>query len=67
MIAETEASEVTIRLLSSIGHSVTEPQAVHIETTGSPDPDIVLDIAEDCFADWAGVTDRLIDGRYELY
>lgn len=67
LIAETDASEVTIRLLSSIGHSVTEPQAVHIETTGSPDPDSVLDIAEDCFGDWAAVTDRLIDGQYELY
>jgi len=67
MIAEADVSEVTIRLLSSIGHSVTEPQAVHIETTANPDPAQVLDIAEDCFADWAGVTDRLIDGQYELY
>lgn len=67
LIAETDASEVTIRLLSSIGHSVTEPQAVHIEAAGDPDPDKVRDIAEDCFADWAGVTDRLISGEYELY
>lgn len=67
MIHETDASEVTIRLLSSIGHSVTEPQAVHIESAGEPDAAQVLDIAEDCFADWAGVTDRLIDGQYELY
>jgi S-adenosylmethionine synthetase len=67
MIAETDASEVTIRLLSSIGHSVTEPQAVHIETAGNPDEAAVRDIAEDCFADWSGVTERLIDGQYELY
>jgi len=67
MISETDASEVTIRLLSSIGHFVTEPQAVHIEHAGDPDADQVLRIAEDCFADWAGVTDRLIDGQYELY
>lgn len=67
MIAETDASEVTIRLLSSIGHSVTEPQTVHIETAGDPDPDRVLDITEDCFQDWSGVTERLIDGQYELY
>ncbi len=67
MIAETDASEVTIRLLSSIGHSVTEPQAVHIEATGDLSSDEILDIAEDCFADWSGVTERLIDGKYELY
>jgi len=67
MIAETDASEVTIRLLSSIGHSVTEPQAVHVEVAGNPDEASVRDIAEDCFADWSGVTERLIDGQYELY
>jgi S-adenosylmethionine synthetase len=67
LIAETDANEVTIRLLSSIGHSVTEPQAVHIETAGNPDEAAVRDIAEDCFADWSGVTDRLINGQYELY
>lgn len=67
MTAETDTSEVTIRLLSSIGHSVTEPQVVHIESAGDADPDTVRDIAEDCFADWAGVTERLIDGEYELY
>ena len=67
MIAETDASEVTIRLLSSIGHSVTEPQAVHIEAAGNPDEATVRDITEDCLADWSGVTERLIDGQYELY
>ncbi len=67
LIAETAASEVTIRLLSSIGHSVTEPQAVHIEIAGEPNPDSVEDITQECFDDWAGVTERLINGEYELY
>jgi len=67
LIAETDATEATIRLLSSIGHSVTEPQAVHIETAGMPDPEIVSRIADDCFGDWAAVTQRLIDGYYELF
>lgn len=67
LIAETEATEATIRLLSSIGHSVTEPQVAHIETTNSPDPVVVQRIVEDCFGDWANVTRRLIDGFYELY
>lgn len=67
LIAETSASEVTIRLLSSIGHLVTEPQAVHVETTGEPDHAQVVTIAENCFDDWSGVTQRLIDGQYELF
>lgn len=67
LIAETDISEVTIRLLSSIGHSVTEPQVVHIETDGDVDKSVVRRTTEDCFGDWAGVTDRLIDGQYELY
>ncbi|MDK1026693.1 MAG: methionine adenosyltransferase [Actinomycetota bacterium] len=67
LIAETDASEVTIRLLSSIGHSVTEPQAVHIETAGTLGVDEARNIAEKCFDDWSGVTERLIDGQYELY
>jgi len=67
MIAETSASEVTIRLLSSIGHLVTEPQVVHIEAVGDPDRGRVEEIAGDCFADWANVTRRLIAGEYELF
>jgi S-adenosylmethionine synthetase len=67
LIAETSATETTIRLLSSIGHSVTEPQRVHIETAGEPDPGTVAEIAQDCFDDWSGVTERLIAGEYELY
>ncbi len=67
LIAETSATEATIRLLSSIGHSVTEPQQVHVETAGEPDPDRVARITQDCFDDWSGVTERLIAGDYELY
>ncbi|MEN8239441.1 MAG: methionine adenosyltransferase [Actinomycetota bacterium] len=67
LVAETSATESTIRLLSSIGHSVTEPQQVHIETAGEPDPGTVAEIAQDCFADWSGVTERLVAGEYELY
>jgi len=67
LIAETDTSEVTIRLLSSIGHSVTEPQVVHIESDSELDASDAQRIAEDCFGDWAGVTERLIDGQYELY
>jgi hypothetical protein len=46
---------------------VTQPQQVHVETVGEPDPDAVADIAQDCFDDWSGVTERLIEGEYELY
>lgn len=67
LLAETELDEVTIRLLSSIGHPVTEPQTVHVETVGQIDEGRILDISHDCFADWAGVTERLIDGQYELF
>ena len=67
LIAETEATEATVRLLSSIGHPVTQPQTVHIETTNSPDRDLVDQIVADCFGDWANVTDRLIAGEYQLF
>lgn len=67
LISETSIEEVTIRLLSSIGHLVTEPQAVHVEVSGSAADDAVTEIVHDCFADWSGVTDRLIDGAYELF
>lgn len=67
IIAETSATETTVRLLSSIGHPVTEPQAVHVEVVGGPDPAEIAMIAKESFADWAGVRDRLIAGRYELF
>ena len=59
--------ETTIRLLSSIGHPVTEPQAVHIQVVGHPDEAHVAGIVADAFADWDGVRDRLIDGHYDLF
>lgn len=67
LIENTNTDEVTIRLLSSIGHSVTEPQAVHVEVAGDVDEADVRRIAEDCFGDWSAVTDRLVNGEYELY
>lgn len=67
LVTETDTSEVTMRLLSSIGHAVTEPQAVHVEVAGSASEERVRVISEECFDDWAGVTDRLIAGEYELF
>ncbi len=68
LMDELDVAEVTIRLLSSIGHPVTSPQAVHLEIAGGPVDDVaVLTIVEESFEDWAGVRDRLIAGEYELY
>ena len=67
LIAETDTSDVTLRLLSSIGHLVTEPQAVHVEVAGTVDERQVDQISAECFDDWAAVTDRLIAGEYELF
>jgi S-adenosylmethionine synthetase len=67
VIAETAADETTIRMLSSIGRPVTEPQVVHIETTDNVDEAAVEMIVKESFADWHGVRDRLIAGAYELY
>ncbi len=64
---ETGVTESTIRMLSSIGRSVTDPEAVHIEKTGDADPVQIEQIVKECLADWEGVRDRLIDGKYELY
>ena len=65
--AETGISESTIRMLSSIGRPVADPEAVHIEKAGDADPAVVERITKECLADWQGVQDRLIAGRYELY
>jgi len=67
VIAETAADETTIRMLSSIGRPVTEPQMVHVETAGKVDEAIVAVIVKESLTDWEGVRDRLIDGAYELY
>jgi S-adenosylmethionine synthetase len=64
---ETDISESTIRMLSSIGRSVANPEAVHIEAVGESDRDQVQTIVTECLADWRGVRDRLIAGYYELY
>ncbi len=65
--AETDITESTIRMLSSIGRSVADPETVHIEKVGEADPAAVEEITSECLADWRGVRDRLIDGYYELY
>ena len=67
LLAETATSEATVRLLSSIGHPVTEPQAAHVEVMGEADEGVVAAIAKESFNDWSGVRDRLIAGDYELF
>jgi S-adenosylmethionine synthetase len=64
---EIAIEESTIRLLSSIGRSVTNPEAVHIEAVGEVDNAQVERIVAECLIDWRGVRDRLIDGYYQLY
>ena len=60
-------AETTIRMLSSIGHPVTEPQGVHIEAAGAIDDAAAEVIVKESLSDWLGVRDRLIAGSYELY
>ncbi|MDJ0960015.1 MAG: methionine adenosyltransferase [Acidimicrobiia bacterium] len=67
LIAESDINEVTVRLLSSIGHPVTDPQAAHIEVVGPHDEAHIAAVVKDCFSDWRGVRDGLIAGEYELY
>jgi len=67
IVDETEADETTIRMLSSIGHPVTEPQMVHVEIAGSADDAAVEVIVKESLSDWLGVRDRLIAGFYDLY
>ncbi len=65
--AETGITESTIRMLSSIGRSVADPETVHIEAAGDANEAQIQAIVAECLADWRGVRDRLIDGFYELY
>ena len=67
VLNETPATETTVRMLSSIGRPVTEPQATHVEVSHEVDETHVADIVRDCLDDWSGVRDRLIAGKYELY
>ena len=67
LLAESDISETTIRLLSSIGHPVSEPQAVHVDVVGPHDEAHIAGIVKECFADWQGVRDRIIAGEYELF
>lgn len=67
IIEETEATEATVRMLSSIGHPVTQPQAIHVEIAGDADDALVTAMVAENLLDWDGVRDRLIDAVYELY
>lgn len=64
---ETNVDETTIRMLSSIGRPVTEPQVVHVETAGAANEIEIETIVGESLADWEGVRDRLIAAEYELY
>ena len=66
-LAETDATEATVKLLSRIGSPVTEPQVVHIDVAGGPSEAALREITRECLADWSGVRDRLIAGHYDLY
>ena len=65
--SETGVTESTIRMLSSIGRPVADPETVHIETAGRADEEQIRSIVTESLADWRGVRDRLISGFYELY
>lgn len=65
--AETEVTESTIRLLSSIGRPVSDPETVHIEKVGDAAPETIERIAAESLRDWRGIRDRLLAGHYELY
>lgn len=67
IVAETGADETTIRMLSSIGHPVTDPQVVHIDVSGSVDEAAIDVIVKESLSDWIGVRDRLIADAYTLY
>lgn len=67
VLAETAAREVTVTILSRIGSTITEPEALHIETCGEVSSDAARAIASECLADWVGVRDRLIAGAYPLF
>ncbi len=67
VLSETPATETTVRMLSSIGRPVTDPQATHFEVSHEADETQVSAIVRECLDDWSGVRDRLIAGKYELY
>ncbi len=67
ILAETPATETTVRLLSRIGNPVTQPQVVHVETDSPISEGAAEAVVADCLADWAGVTARLVAGSYELF
>ncbi|MFP4554394.1 MAG: methionine adenosyltransferase [Actinomycetota bacterium] len=67
LLAEADAVEATVGLLSRIGDSVTRPALVQVETARPTDQALVRAIVEESLADWAGIRDRLLTGSYELF
>jgi S-adenosylmethionine synthetase len=71
VLAHTDAHEVTVALLSQIGAPVTRPQCAYVSVAGEIAGDIdratIGKLVDARLADWRGVRDRLIAGRYTLF
>ncbi len=67
MLAEPDVDEVTVTLVSRIGNPVTCPHIVHVAAVGDVDRRRVAETVQARLADWRGVCDRLLAGRYPLY
>ena len=65
-LLDAGAGETTVRMLSRIGNPITEPEAVHIETTQPITAGVIDDIVTDALADWQGVARRVIDAAYPI-
>lgn len=67
VLAQTGAREVTVALVSRIGAPVNTPQRAHVSGAGDLDSAAVDKIVGSRLADWRGVRDRLLAGRYVLF
>jgi S-adenosylmethionine synthetase len=67
VLDHTDAHEVTVTLLSRIGAPVSRPQRACVSIVGDIDRAKVGEIVDARLADWRGVRDRLIAGRYTLF
>jgi S-adenosylmethionine synthetase len=65
-LLDQSAGETTVRVLSRIGNPVTQPQAVHVETTRPIDPAVIEDAVTGALTDWRGITRRFLDGAYPI-
>lgn len=66
-LAEPGVDQVTVTLVSRIGHPVTVPHLVHVAVVGDVDDRHLAGIVDERLADWRGVRDRLLAGHYPLY